>query len=63
MSVSIVVECNGCGATKALQVSQTGRDRDIYEAVRNSGWTSLYNSQHLCPECVQIALDRKKNTA
>lgn len=59
MSVSIVAKCDGCGCEKTLKISETGRSRDVFEAVIAEAWTPVFDTRHLCPKCVQDAF--KKN--
>ena len=61
MSVSIVAKCDGCGREKTLKISETGRSRDIHEAVINEAWTPALDVLLFCPQCIQSLVEKKSN--
>lgn len=60
MTIEAKQICDGCGAERELLLRNVNGPVDIQYAAKTQGWREPRQDQHLCPACIDKALEGSK---
>lgn len=57
MTIEVKQTCNGCGAERELEIYTQMGEQTVANAAEKNGWREPRKGKHLCPPCIDKALE------